>query len=106
MPKQPEEAVQHNSVTISLAPLVDGKHRRWLVTQALDEMTIMQSIRPDQDLRSKTEVLIDVGASKDALKELINQHIPLDLLPWLINLSSERMGDCIQTLRVTSTAAA
>jgi len=106
MPKQPEEAVQHNSVTISLAPLVDGKLRRWLVTQAQDEMTFMQSIRPDQDLRSKTEVLIDVGASKDALKELINQHIPLDLLPWLINLSSERMGDCIQTLRVTSTAAA
>ena len=105
MPKH-AEPVQHNSVTINLAPLVDGKHRRWLVTQALDEMTIMQSIRPDQDLRSKTEVLIDVGASKDALKELINQHIPLDLLPWLINLSSERMGDCIQTLRVTSIAAA
>ena len=105
MPKH-AEPVQHNSVTINLAPLVDGKHRRWLVTQALDEMTIMQSIRPDLDLRSKTEVLIDVGASKDALKELINQHIPLDLLPWLINLSSERMGDCIQTLRVTSIAAA
>jgi KilA-N domain len=106
MPKQHEEAVQHNSVTISLAPLVDGKHRRWLVTQALDEMTIMQSIRPDQDLRSKTEVLIDVGASKDALKELINQHIPDESLLYLINLASERLGNHIQYLKINSAVAA
>jgi len=106
MPKQPEEAVQHNSVTISLAPLVDGKHRRWLVTQALDEMTIMQSIRPDQDLRSKTEVLSDIGGSKDALKELINQHIPDESLLYLINLASERLGNHIQYLKINSAVAA
>jgi len=106
MPKQPEEAVQHNSVTISLAPLVDGKFRRWLVTQALDEMTIMQSIRPDQDLRSKTEVLSDIGGSKDALKELINQHIPDESLLYLINLASERLGNHIQYLKINSAVAA
>jgi Rha family phage regulatory protein len=106
MPKKTEEAVQHNSVTINLAPLVDGKLRRWLVTQALDEMTVMQSIRPDQDLRSKTEVLIDVGASKDALKELINQHVPDELLLHMINLASERLGNHIQYLKINSAVAA
>jgi Rha family phage regulatory protein len=107
MPKQhEEEAVQHNSVTINLAPLVNGRHRRWLVTQALDEMTIMQSIRPDQDLRSRTEVLIDVGASKDALKELITQHVPDELLLHMINLASERLGNHIQYLKINSAVAA
>ena len=105
MPKH-EEPVQHNSVTINLAPLVNGRHRRWLVTQALDEMTIMQSIRPDQDLRSKAEVLSDIGSSKDSLQELITQHVPDELLLHMINLASERLGNHIQYLKINSAVAA
>ena len=54
------EVHQHNSITINLAPLVDFKHRRWLVTQALDEMTILMALTRDQEIKSKEQFIDDL----------------------------------------------
>ena len=54
------EAHQHNSITINLAPLVDFKHRRWLVTQALDEMTIVMALTSDQEVKSKEQFVVNL----------------------------------------------
>ena len=106
MPKQPEEPVQHNSIAINLVPLENGETRRWIVTQMASEIGMFHSIPSDQLVQSKAKFMADIGGSKESLQELISNHIPLELLPWLINLSSERMGDCIQSLTINTTVAA
>ncbi len=106
MPKQPEEPVQYNSIAINLVPLENGETRRWIVTQMASEIGMFHSIPSDQLVQSKAKFMADIGGSKESLQELISNHIPLELLPWLINLSSERMGDCIQSLTINTTVAA
>lgn len=61
LPRQ--EALQHNSITINLAPLnVDRRHRRWLVTQALDEMTVLMQLDLDQDVKTREQFIRDLIA--------------------------------------------
>jgi hypothetical protein len=78
LPRQ--EAPQHNSITINLAPLnADRRHRRWLVTQLMDEMTVLDSLNPDQQLKTREQFIKDLIAEgyivmkkEDVLDKLIN----------------------------------
>ncbi len=105
MPKH-EEPVQQNSITINLAPLVDGKLRRWLVSQVAAEAGMFHPINPDQLIQSKAQFMGDIGGSKESLQELITQHVPDELLLHMINLASERLGNHIQYLKINSAVAA
>ena len=105
MPKH-EEPVQQNSITINLAPLVNGNLRRWLVSQVAAEAGMFHPINPDQLIQSKAEFMGDIGSSKDSLQELITQHVPDELLLHMINLASERLGNHIQYLKINSAVAA
>ena len=105
MPKH-EEPVQQNSITINLAPLVNGNLRRWLVSQVAAEAGMFHPINPDQLIQSKAQFMGDIGSSKDSLQELITQHVPDELLLHMINLASERLGNHIQYLKINSAVAA
>ena len=105
MPKH-EEPVQQNSITINLAPLVNGNLRRWLVSQVAAEAGMFHPINPDQLIQSKAQFMGDIGSSKESLQELITQHVPDELLLHMINLASERLGNHIQYLKINSAVAA
>jgi phage anti-repressor protein len=94
------EVHQHNSITINLAPLVDFKHRRWLVTQALDEMTIVMALTSDQEVKSKEQFIDDlikegyVIIKKDDFHvgNFVMEHLPAHLLPVLVEKAGRRLS--------------
>ena len=58
-----EADIQHNSITINLAPLnADKRHRRWLITQAMDEMTILMPLDLNQDVKTEEQSIRDLIA--------------------------------------------
>lgn len=90
---------QHLSVTLNLPPLADKKTKRFLVTQAMDEMLTLWPISSEtmvgelnallRELRTEGYVVFrkdDVSVSK-----LVMDFIPAQFLPVLIETAAQRL---------------
>jgi len=98
LPKAKEET-QDNSITLTLKPLVNNKHRRVLVTQAKDFMVTLWELDDDQQvlteqtaIRELRELGYLVLKNDDAsINKLVFSYLPSDKLPIFIEKAANRL---------------
>ncbi len=89
------EVLPKPDVTLSFSRLTDNRHRRWLVTQAKDEMVMFWPPTDDQEIMSWQDFRKKIAYEPTELQALIEQ-LPIDLLPGVLNLSARRLAASIK----------
>ena len=97
LPKQ-----QHNSVTVTLAPLENRKTKRWLITQACDEMVVMMSLDDDKEVMTKEQFIKELQHDNHVIAErtahgvrsMVMDFLPIQVMPVLIEAAMTRMQRC------------
>jgi len=97
--EEAKEETQDNSITLTLKPLVNNKHRRVLVTQAKDFMVTLWELDDDQQvlteqtaIRELRELGYLVLKNDDAsINKLVFSYLPSDKLPIFIEKAANRI---------------
>ncbi len=84
-----------HGITLTFPWLTDNRHRRWLVTQAKDEMVMLWTLEDNQEIMSWQDFRKKIAFEPTELQALIEQ-LPIDLLPGVLNLSARRLAACIK----------
>jgi hypothetical protein len=89
----------HNSITLSLKPLEDGKTRRWLITQMRGELitivplTNEEVMTPAQFVRHlKHDDYIVVKRDEISIGNLVLEQMPAQLLPLMVEMAGKRLN--------------
>ncbi len=96
--QQPTPQTQDN-LTINLANVAPGSSQRYLLTQQAAGALLMHPLTIDQEVVTYEQMLQQIGESPLALRRLILEYVPFDMLTLAFCAANSRMVEGMEKIQ-------
>ncbi len=92
----------HNSITLNLVPLETRNPKRWLITQACNEMVMMNALDDNVEVRTREQLIkalqqdnhVVAERTAHGVRSMVMDYLPIQVMPVILEAATTRMQRC------------